>query len=65
MQKLTFSLFFPTVNKIMGVFFFNICFSDLSNGLQEISSKINSTYPVLKMFHIDFVCMFHLNVSRK
>lgn len=49
----------------MGVISLNICFFDFSNDIQEKSSKINSTDPVLKMFPIDFVCAFHLNVSRK
>lgn len=42
-----------------GVNFSNVCFSDLSNGLQEVRSKIKSTDPALKMFQIDFfVCVF-------
>lgn len=53
----------PILNKIM--VFLNICFSDLSNGLQDVSSKINSTDPALKTFQIDFcVCVHHFNLCR-
>lgn len=47
----------PILNKIMGVTFLNICFSDLGIGLREVSSKINSTDPALKTFQT-IVCVF-------